>query len=171
MDPRHSPSDRAEKYARRPGLLFVVVFFSFFLGMQTLLYALPALFVLGFMRGAEDLQQWLEQSAFTQGQLILLVVFQLVFSLVVLVSSYYLLTRLRERYRRILGIVLAADVLLFLLIALYYRHVQHRPTDGEQFYYDVFCTFIEIGLIIALSHPSIVGLTRPQAGEEAPEDS
>ena len=166
MDPRQTPVSGADHYVGRPRLLFAVVFLSFFFGIQNLMSALPGLVFLGFSRKPEHLNRLVETTAFSPALLAALFVYQLVFALTVLVAAYSLLTQVRESARRVLGTMFALDVFLFLGVVLYYRHLQFRPPSAEQFYYDVFCTFLEIGLVVCLSHASIVKLTqaRPTSG-------
>lgn len=159
-EPGQSPRSDTGGHAGRPRLLFAVVFLSFFLGMQGLMSGLPGLVFLGFSREPEYLSRLVEATAFSPAMLAVLFVYQVILSLVVLASAYYLLTRTRDGARRVLASMFAVDVFLFLAVALYYRHLQFRPPSAEQFYYDVFCTFLEIVLVVSLSHSSIVRLTR-----------
>ncbi len=167
MDPKQAPVNDAGRYVGRPRLLFMVIFLSFFFGVQSLLSGLPGLALLAFSRDQEMLQRLLESTAFSAGRLAGLFVYQLAFSLVVLPAAYFLLSQQRESARRILKAVFAVDVFLFLVILLYYRNIQYRPPNAEQFYYDVFCTILEIVLIICLSHRSIVDLTRGRPSRDA----
>lgn len=162
MEPRQTPVNGANHSIGRSRLLFAVIFLSFFFGIQSLTSGLPGVVFLGFSRNPEHLNRLVETTAFSPVLLATLFIYQLVFGLTVLVAAYFLLIRPRESARRVLGIMFAVDVFLFLGVALYYRHLQFQPPSAEQFYYDVFCTFLEIVLVVCLSHASIVGLT--QAG-------
>lgn len=167
MEPRHSPHSDTVRGLGRPRLLLTVVFLSFFLGLQGLMSGLPGLVFLGSSPDEEHLKRLVEAMAFSPAQLAVLFAYQVVWSLTVLAAAYSLLNRARESARRVLATVFAVDVFLFLALLLYYRHLQFRPPNAEAFYYEVLCIMLEIGLVVSLSHASIVRLTRARSTPHA----
>ena len=146
--------------SRRPRLLFIITFFSFFVGIQMLMVSFQVLGVLLFSGHAQSLEDLRESTVFTQSQLVLYVLYQIGFSLVLLASAYVLLFQLKEGARRILKGTYIVDVFLFLGILLYYSHLEYRPPDRDVFYTEVFSKMFEILLIICLSHPMIIESTQ-----------
>lgn len=169
MDLKQTPDSGEDRLGGRPRLLFVVLFLSFFLGIQSLMSALPGLVFLGFSRDAEPLNRLVETTALSPALLGVLFVYQLFFGVIVLGAAYFLLAQAREGARRVLGAVFAMDVFLFLGITLYYRHIQFQPPSAELFYYDAFCTLMEIGLVVCLSHSSIISLTQARPASDSRE--
>ncbi|HEQ60428.1 MAG TPA: hypothetical protein ENN74_02345, partial [Firmicutes bacterium] len=63
MDLKQTPDSGEDRLGGRPRLLFVVLFLSFFLGIQSLMSALPGLVFLGFSRDPEPLNRLVETTA------------------------------------------------------------------------------------------------------------
>ncbi len=154
----------------RPRLLFIVCFFSFFRGIQSFLEGLQALIILIDPIHSELRETLLDKTIFTPDQLTTLLIYQLAFSLFLIFCSYFLLIRAREPFRKILKGTLMLDVFLSLAILVYFRNLGYRPPDAQQFYLEVVWLLFEILLIICLSHPILVDLTRrgsdSRSGEE-----
>lgn len=153
-DDRRSPS--------RPALLLLATFLAFFLGLQAILDSVWAIKILVLPQSEDLRNELLDSTAFSLQILSLLLAYQLISGLLITLSAYFLLTQLRESARWLLKVICSVDVLLSLAILLYYWRVEYRPPSPQLFYYNVVCTMLEIGVIVFLSHASIVGLTQGQ---------
>lgn len=115
-------------------------------------------------------QRLMDDTIFTPDQLTALLVYQLIFSAILVFCSYFLLVRAREPFRKILKGTFTVDVFLSLAILVYFRKLGYRPPNAQQFYFEVVWLLFEILLIICLSHPILVHLNRrgpdSRSGEE-----
>lgn len=163
--------NQSEKYPVRSRLLFFVAFFSFFLGVQSLMNALSVMAALASSKGTEVRQELLQDPVFTYVEIELLLLYQLTFSIILLVSAYLILVRLNDRFRQLLKAAYAVDVFVFLAILIFYSHLAYRPPDRDVFYYQVFHTMMEILMIICLSHPSVLHATQASQKADPGEES
>jgi hypothetical protein len=162
--------NESESAPIRPRLLFIVCLFSFFRGIQSLLEGLESLIVLIDPAHSELREMLLDKTIFMPDQLTALLIYQLVFSSLLIFCAYLLLMRAREPFRKILKGAFMVDVFLSLAILVYFRNQGYRPPNAQQFYLEVVWLLFEILLIICLSHPILVDLTRPPSDSRPGEE-
>jgi hypothetical protein len=162
--------NRADEPEGRPRLLFLVVFLAFFLGFQTLMDSLALARLIVLPDQTAKLEQLYSNPVFTRTQIHLLIGYQIFFGASVLLTAYLLLSRMDPRARKFLKGIFAIDVFLFIAVALRYAQFDYRPPSAEKFYYDVFCTLLEVFLIICLSHPSLQNIPGPEPEDDLPKN-